>query len=379
MADETLRFETLAVHAGGAPDEATGAVAPPLHLATTFRHSPDGVQQGEWLYQRHDNPTQQRLESALAALEGGARALFFSSGLAACAAALHMRPGGRLVVQEDCYSGFRAQLRHQAERWGWQVELVDLVDLDVARRVLAEPADLVWAETPSNPLLRIADIAALAELAHAAGAPLLVDGTFASPALQSPLALGADVVLHSATKYMGGHSDVMGGVLAFAKDGAMAQNAFHARELVGLSGSPFNAWLVLRGLRSLPVRMAAHCRGADAVARYLASHAAVESVNYPGLGASPWHALAARQMRGFGGMLSFTLKGGRPAALAVAGKLALFVNATSLGGCESLVEHRRSVEGSQPRSPDNLLRLSIGLEHPDDLVADLEQALGVLG
>jgi len=376
--DRRLRFETLAVHAGGAPDAATGALAPPLHLATTFRHSPDGVHEGEWLYQRHDNPTQQRLEQALAALEGGARALFYSSGLAACAAALHMRPGGRLVVQEDCYNGFRAQLRHQAGRWGWQVELVDLVDLEVARRVLATPADLVWAETPSNPMLRIADVAALADLAHAAGAPLLVDGTFASPALQSPLALGADVVLHSATKYMGGHSDVMGGVLVFARDDAMAQNVFHARELVGLSASPFNAWLVLRGLRSLPARMAAHCRGAQAVAEFLAAHPAVEAVNYPGLPQSPWHALAARQMRGFGGMLSFTLKGGREAALAVAGALRLFVNATSLGGCESLVEHRRSVEGSQPRSPENLLRLSVGLEHPEDLVADLGQALGTL-
>lgn len=364
------------MHAGGEPDAETGAVAPPLHLATTFRHSPDGVHAGEWLYQRSDNPTQQRLETALAALDGGGRGLFFSSGLAACSAALHMLPrGGRLVVQDDCYSGLQALLRHHAERWGWTLESVDLADPAVARAALAKPADLVWIETPSNPLLRIVDIGLLAGLAHAAGAKLLVDGTFASPALQAPLALGADVVLHSATKYMGGHSDVMGGVLVFAADGALAKNAFHARELIGLSASPFNAWMVLRGLRSLAARMSAHCRGAAIVAEYLATHPAVAAVHYPGLADSPWHALAARQMRAPGGMLSFELHGGRDAALAVAGRLRLFVNATSLGGCESLVEHRRSIEGAHPRSPEGLLRLSVGLEHPDDLVADLAQAL----
>lgn len=373
---ESAKFETLAVHSGAEPDAETGALAPPLHLSTTFRHSPDGVHAGEWLYQRSDNPTQQRLETALATLEGAGRALFFSSGLAACSAALHMLPaGGRVVVQSDCYNGLQSLLRHQAGRWGWTLEMVDLVDLDIARQALSTPADLVWIETPSNPLLRIADIAGVATLAHAAGARLLVDGTFASPALQSPLALGADVVLHSATKYMGGHSDVMGGVLAFASEGAMARNAFHARELIGLAASPFNAWMVLRGLRSLSARMAAHCRGARAVAAYLSTHPAVERVHYPGLEDSQWHALAARQMRDAGGMLSFQLGGGGAAALAVAGRLRLFINATSLGGCESLVEHRRSVEGSHPRSPENLLRLSVGLEHPDDLIADLAQAL----
>ncbi|HET6602813.1 MAG TPA: aminotransferase class I/II-fold pyridoxal phosphate-dependent enzyme [Xanthomonadaceae bacterium] len=372
-----MRFETLAVHTGGEPDAETGAIAPPIHLSSTFRHSPDGVHPGELLYQREDNPTQRRLEAALAALEGGARALFYGSGLAACSAALHAywREDARLVMQNDCYAGFQAQVRHYAQRWGWRVDAVDLADPEAARTALARPATLVWAETPSNPLLRIVDLAALSELAHAAGARLLVDGTFATPALQQPLALGADSVLHSATKYMGGHSDVLGGVLVFAEDGAAARNAFYARELVGLAASPFAAWLVLRGLRSLAPRMRAHCQGARAVARFLAQRPEVEAVHYPGLPEAAGHALAGRQMSDFGGMLSFTLRGGREAALAVAGALVLFVNATSLGGCESLVEHRRSVEGAHPRSPENLLRLSIGLEHPDDLVADLAQAL----
>ena len=371
-----LHPDTLAVHAGGEPDAATGAVAPPLHLATTFRHAPDGVQPGEWLYQRGGNPTQARLEEALAALDGGERALFFSSGLAACSAALHMLPGGgRLVAQQDCYSGLLALLREQAPRWGWEVELADLADPVAAAAALARPAQLVWVETPSNPLLKVLDIAAVAGMAHAAGATLLVDGTFATPALQQPLALGADVVLHSATKYMGGHSDVMGGVLVFGADGPQARAAASARELIGLAGSPFNAWMVLRGLRSLPARMATHCRNAQQVAEYLASQPKVAAVHYPGLPGSSAHAIAARQMRGFGGMLSVELGGGRDAALAVAGALQLFTNATSLGGCESLVEHRRSIEGAYPRSPGGLLRLSIGLEHPADLVADLAQAL----
>ena len=374
-----MKFETLAVHSGGEPDAETGAVAPPIHLSSTFRHSPDGVHAGELLYQRSDNPTQQRLETALAALDGAGRALFFGSGIAACSAAMHMLPANaRIVVQTDCYSGFQAQVRHYAERWGWRVDWVDLVDTDSAVAALSTPADLVWAETPSNPLMRVLDIAALARLSHAAGAKLLVDGTFATPALQQPLALGADIVLHSATKYMGGHSDVLGGVLCFANYDELAERAFVARELIGLHASPFSAWLVLRGLRSLSARMAAHCRGAQQVATFLHGHPAVAAVDLPGLADSRFNSIAKAQMRDFGGMLSFRLRDGHDAAVRVAGALRLFVNATSLGGCESLVEYRRAVEGSNPRSPDDLLRLSVGLEHPDDLVADLTQALNSL-
>ncbi|MEZ5436915.1 MAG: aminotransferase class I/II-fold pyridoxal phosphate-dependent enzyme [Lysobacteraceae bacterium] len=371
-----MKFDTRAVHAGGEPDAETGAVAPPIHLSSTFRHSPEGPRGDELLYQRSDNPTQQRLETALAALDGAENALFFGSGIAACAAALQMLPGnGRLVVQTDCYNGFQAQVRHFAERWGWRVDWVDLADPAAAEAALREPAQLVWAETPSNPLLRVVDLPKLAELSHAAGALLLVDGTFATPALQQPLALGADVVLHSATKYMGGHSDVLGGVLCFAKDGTAAHNARVARELVGLHASPFAAWMVLRGLRSLGCRIERHSRNATNVATFLESHPAVSAVHYPGLTSSPWHELAKRQMRDFGGMLSIQLSGGKDAALAVAGALELFVNATSLGGCESLVEWRRGVEGKTPRSPEDLLRISVGLEDPDDLIGDLSQAL----
>ena len=225
-------------------------------------------------------------------------------------------------------------------------------------------------------MLKVSDIAALAALAHGAGAQLLVDSTFATPCLQQPLALGADIVLHSTTKYIGGHSDVMGGALVFRRDDTLASECWNLRKLAGASASPFAAWMCLRGLRSLPARMAWHGRSAGTVAAALAAHPQVERVHYPGLTTHPQHALAAQQMRGFGGMVSFEVRGGRGSALAVAGRLNLFVNATSLGGCESLVEHRASVEGTQPTSPPGLLRLSVGLEHPDDLVADLLQALG---
>jgi cystathionine gamma-synthase len=370
-----MRFQTLAVHAGGEPDAETGAVVPPIHLATTYEHAPDGSRDDGLQYQRADNPTQRRLETALAALEGGSHALFFSAGIAAGSALLHSLPrGSRVIVARDLYAGFRSLFSQLAERWDVVVEWCDLTDLDAVGKALQRPAALLWAETPSNPLLRVSDIAALATLAHAAGARLLVDNTFATPALQQPLALGADVVLHSATKYMGGHSDVMGGVLVFADDIGYA-DARNARELIGLNASPFAAWMVLRGLRSLSARMAMHCANAQRVAAALAAQSQVEAVHFPGLTTHPGHAIAAAQMRDFGGMLSFQVKGGRDAALRAAGRLRLFINATSLGGCESLIEHRASVEGAKPTSPLNLLRLSVGLEDADDLIADLDQAL----
>jgi cystathionine gamma-synthase len=371
-----MRPETLAVHAGAEPDAETGALAPPLHLSTTFEHAPDGSLPHGLLYQRDDNPTQQRLETALAALDGAGRALFFSTGMAAVSAVLQALPaGGHVLFQDDLYHGVRELALQWLPRWGLSASFVDCGNLDAVRAALRADTCLLWAETPSNPLLRVADLAALADLAHARGARLLVDGTFATPALQQPLALGADVVLHSATKYLGGHSDVMGGVLAFAQDDELAQRSFTIRKLHGASASPFAAWLVLRGLRSLHARMAVHCANARRLADFLAAHPGVEAVHYPSLASHPGHAIAARQMRDFGGMLSLQVHGGREAALRVAGRLRLFLNATSLGGCESLVEHRASVEGPQPVSPQNLLRLSVGLEHADDLIADLAQAL----
>ncbi len=372
------RFDTRAVHSGAEVDPGTGAVAPPLHLSTTFEHAPDGTPRAGFEYQRGNNPTQARLETALASLDGGADALFLASGIAAGTALLHGLPAGsHVLMQDDVYHGFRTVAREYAPRWSLTVSSVDMTDLDAVRAALRPQTRLLWAEAPSNPLLKVADIAALSVLARGSGARLVVDSTFATPALQRPLELGADVVLHSATKFMGGHSDVMGGALVFARADDLADASRHARSAIGLNASPFAAWLVLRGLRSLPVRMQRHSASASTLAGFLESHAAIEAVHYPGLASHPQHAVAVRQMRACGGVLSIRVRGGRSAALAVAGRLELFINATSLGGCESLVEHRASIEGAHAVSPGNLLRLSVGLEDVDDLIADLDRALSV--
>jgi cystathionine gamma-synthase len=258
---------------------------------------------------------------------------------------------------------------------GIVAEVVDMGDLGAVRAACATPAAMLWIETPSNPLMKISDIASLAGVGHAGGAIVVVDNTFATPLLQRPLALGADIVMHSTTKYFGGHSDVLGGALVFARDGELTHKVAHRLHVTGAVLSPFSAWLTLRGCRSLGARMAMHCANARKVADFLVAHPAIERVNWPGLPTHPGHAIAARQMQDFGAMLSIEVRGGREAALAMAGKLRVFTNATSLGGCESLIEHRASVEGPNPRAPQNLLRISIGLEHADDLIADLAQAL----
>lgn len=374
------RIETLAVHAGGEPDETTGAVVPPIHLATTFRHGPAGERVAGYEYQRESNPTQDRLETALAALENGAAALCFGSGMAAMAGLLESLPAGsHVLIPTDCYTGLRALSAEFLPERGISASAVDMADLDAVQAALRPETKLVWAETPSNPQLRVSDIAALAALAHGHGALLACDNTFATPVLQRPLALGADVVMHSTTKYLGGHSDVMGGALVFARRDDLFERVFHRRHVTGGILAPFSAWLILRGCRSLPARMAWHCANARALAEMLATHPAVEAVHYPGLASHPGHAVAARQMRDAGGMLSFRLRGGREAALAVAGALELAINATSLGGPETLVEHRASIEGANAVSPANLLRVSVGLEHREDLLADFNQALARLG
>lgn len=371
-----MRLETLAVHAGAEADRETGALSPPLHLATTFLHAPDGVHDHGYIYQRDDNPTQRRLEAALAAMDCGAKALFVSTGMAAATTLLQsLEPGGRVLFQSDLYHGVRELAHDWLPRWGLEAGFVDTTRIDAVRDALADGATCLWLETPSNPLLQVADIRVLAELAHAAGAIVVVDGTFATPALQQPLALGADVVMHSATKYLGGHSDIMGGVLVFARGEGLALRCAATRKLHGATASPFNAWMTLRGLRSLPARMRVHCENARQLAQALEVHPKVEVVHYPGLASNPGHAVAARQMRDFGGMLSLQVTGGRDAALALIPRLKLFHCATSLGGCESLIEHRASVEGAHPVSPPNLLRVSVGLEHAQDLVDDLLQAL----
>ena len=374
------RIETLAVHAGGEPDETTGAVVPPIHLATTFRHGPAGERVAGYEYQRESNPTQDRLETALAALENGAAALCFGSGMAAMAGLLESLPAGsHVLIPTDCYTGLRALSAEFLPERGIHASAVDMADLDAVQAALRPETRLVWAETPSNPQLRVSDIAALAAMAHGHGALLACDNTFATPVLQRPLELGADVVMHSTTKYLGGHSDVMGGALVFARRDDLYGRVFHRRHVTGGILAPFSAWLILRGCRSLPARMAWHCANARALAEMLATHPAVEAVHYPGLASHPGHAVAARQMRDAGGMLSFRLRGGRDAALAVAGALELAINATSLGGPETLVEHRASIEGANAVSPANLLRVSVGLEHREDLLADFCQALARLG
>lgn len=371
-----MHLETLAVHAGGESDAATGAVSPPIHLATTFRHGPAGERIAGYEYQREGNPTNDRLCAAITALEGGANALTFASGMAAISCLLEsMDAGARIAIPEDCYTGLRVLAREFLPQRDIQVLTVDMADLEAVRKLCHDGIDLLWVETPSNPRLKISDIRALASIARDHGARLVCDNTFASPVLQRPLELGADVVMHSTTKYFGGHSDVLGGALVFGRSSDWQARIAHRLHVTGATLAPFNAWLTLRGCRSLPARMRMHCANAGAVATFLAAHPAIERVNYPGLSSHPGHAVAASQMSGFGGMLSVELRGGKYAALAMAGKLKLFTNATSLGGCESLVEHRASVEGAMPVSPANLLRLSIGLEHQDDLIADLDQAL----
>ncbi|GIX38510.1 MAG: cystathionine gamma-synthase [Silanimonas sp.] len=373
-------LETLAVHAGGESDPHNGAVAPPLHLSTTFRHGPAAERMAGYEYQREGNPTQDRLETALAALEGGAAALAYGSGMAAMTAALECLPAGsEVLIPEDCYAGLRSLGAEFLPERGVTVRRVDQTDPAAVAAVMGPAVRMIWAETPSNPQLRIADLAALSAIARQHGVLLAVDNTFATPVLQRPLALGADLVMHSTTKYIGGHSDVMGGALVFARRDALFEKAAHRRHITGNILAPFSAWLTLRGLRSLPARMAWHCANARAVAGFLAAQPAVARVHYPGLASHPNHAVAARQMRDFGGMVSVEFKGGREAALAFAGAVELFTNATSLGGVESLIEHRASVEGPNPVSPPGLLRLSVGLEHAEDLLEDLARGIAALG
>ncbi len=374
-----MRPETLSVHTGNESDPATGAVAPPIHLATTFRHGADGERIAGYEYQREGNPTNDRLREALAALEGGEDAITFASGMAAMTTLLECLPNGaRVLIPDDCYTGLRMLCAEYLPERGIEAVTIDMGDLDAVRDACAAPTALLWIETPSNPKMKISDIAALAEIGHAAGAIVVADNTFATPLLQRPLALGADIVMHSTTKYFGGHSDVLGGALVFAKKDALSAKVAHRLHITGATLAPFSAWLTLRGCRSLGARMAMHCANARAVAAFLAAQPQIERVNYPGLPSHPGHAIAAQQMRDFGGMMSIELRGGRETALALASKVRIFTNATSLGGCESLIEHRASVEGPNPRSPQNLLRISVGLEHIDDLIADLSRALTTL-
>ncbi|TAK68671.1 MAG: cystathionine gamma-synthase [Actinomycetota bacterium] len=375
-------FETRAIHAGQAPDPTTGAVVPPIYQVSTYKQDGVGGLRGGYEYSRSANPTRTALEECLAALEGGVRGLAFASGLAAEDALLRTvcEPGSHVVLPDDAYGGTYRLIARVAGPWGVGHTAVPLQDLTAVRAAIRPGVTrIVWVETPTNPLLGIADIAALAEIAHDSGALLVVDNTFASPYLQQPLALGADVVVHSTTKYLGGHSDVVGGALVTGDAELGERLAFHQNAMGAVAG-PFDSWLVLRGTKTLAVRMDRHCANAAAVVDLLSRHPAVVEVRYPGLPDHPGHLVAARQMRGFGGMVAFRVAGGERAALDICSRTTVFTLGESLGGVESLIEHpgrmtHASVAGSALEVPADLIRLSVGIETAADLLADLDQAL----
>ncbi len=376
-------FSSLAIHAGQDPDPLTGAVVPPIYQVSTYKQDGVGGLRGGYEYSRSANPTRSALEECLAAIEGGTHGLAFASGLAAedCLLRTVTVPGNHVLIPNDAYGGTYRLFAKVYERWGVRWSAADLTDLDAVRAAV-RPGEtkVIWIETPSNPLLGICDIAGLALVAREAGALLVVDNTFATPYLQQPLALGADVVVHSTTKYIGGHSDVVGGALVVADGGLAQELAFHQNALGGVAG-PFDAWLTLRGIKTLSVRMDRHCENAVAVAAMLSEHPKVSEVRYPGLPGHPGHDVAVKQMRAFGGMVSFRHADGEAAAVEMCGRTELFTLGESLGGVESLIEHpgrmtHMSAAGSPLEVPGDLVRLSVGIEDRADLLADLARALG---
>lgn len=374
-------FETLAIHAGQEADPLTGAVVPPIYQVSTYKQDGVGGLRNGYEYSRSANPTRTALEENLAALEGGRRGLAFASGLAAedCLLRTLLVPGDHVVIPNDAYGGTFRLFAKVVERWGVEWSVADTSDPAAVRAALRPRTKVIWVETPSNPLLGITDIAAVADVARTAGARLVVDNTFASPYLQQPLALGADVVVHSTTKYMGGHSDVVGGALVVSDTALGDELAFH-QNAMGAVAAPFDSWLVLRGIKTLAVRMDRHSANATRVAQMLAAHAKVTEVYYPGLPEHAGHEVAAKQMRAFGGMVSFRVAGGEEAAVEVCNRAKLFTLGESLGGVESLIEHpgrmtHASTAGSALEVPADLVRLSVGIESADDLLADLTQAL----
>ena len=378
----TFGFETLAIHAGQAPEPRTGAVVPPIFQTSTYAQDAVGEPRQGYEYARTANPTRDALQECVAALEGGRAALAFASGMAAEDTLLRTvcRPGDHVVIPDDAYGGTYRLLARVAEPWGLDWSAARISDVDAVRAAVRKgQTKVIWVETPTNPLLGIADLSGLAALAHDIGALLVVDNTFASPYLQQPLAHGADVVVHSTTKYLGGHSDVVGGALITSDTSLGERLAYHQNAMGAING-PFDAWLTLRGVKTLAVRMERHCDNAERVVEYLLAHPRVSQVLYPGLPEHPGHETAAKQMRRFGGMVSFRAVGGEAQAVAICNRARLFVLGESLGGVESLIEHpgrmtHASAAGSPLEVPADLVRLSVGIETADDLVADLDQAL----
>ena len=374
-----MKIETRAVHAGRHIDPATAAVTSPIYLSTTFERSPEGEYPQGFGYSRENNPNRRGLEQCLAALEGGKEGLAFASGLAVATAVVQgMEPGDHIIVADDVYWGLRKVIGEVFAKAGLETTYIDFTDLAALRAALTPRTRLVWLETPSNPLMKITDLAGVAETVRAAGpnAITVCDGTFATPVLQRPLDCGIDMVAHSTTKYISGHSDVVGGALITRHDNYLFERARMAQRYGGAVPSPFDCWLTMRGIETLPYRVRAQSENAMRIARCLREHPRVEAVHYPGLAGHPGHEIAARQMSAFSGMLSFRVRGGREEAMGVAARCRLLIRATSLGGAHSLIEHRASVEGPTSKTPQNLLRVSVGLEHSDDLLEDLAQALG---
>ncbi|WP_175633374.1 trans-sulfuration enzyme family protein [Pedobacter ghigonis] len=370
-----MKPETLAIHASNLVNSATGDVTPPINLSTTFFRDEHGGYPGGHMYSRVSNPNRSALENTLAKLEYGEDAAAFSSGNTSGMALFQaLKVGSHIIAPDDMYWGFKKQLLTIFADI-LEFDFVDQTDLELVKASVKPNTKLIWSETPSNPLLKVTDISAIAKIAKAADITFACDSTFASPILQNPILLGADIVMHSSTKYLGGHSDVLGGVLITAKKDELWDKIKNVQQTGGAVPSPFDCYLLTRSIKTLAYRMKGHCENGEKVADYLNQHPQVEAVFYPGLETHPQHEIAKSQMKDFGGMMSFLVKGGVEAASKVVNKVQLFAQATSLGGVESLIEHRYSIEGPDSKTPKNLLRISVGLEHADDIIADLEQAL----
>lgn len=375
--NDKLHFETKAIQSTLIKDAQASSVTQPIYLTTTFEREADGTYAHGYVYSRLDNPNRKQLEESAVLLENGDRAFAFSSGMAAINTIFQtLKTGDHVIIPDDAYYATEVLLKDVYERWGLQMTKTDMSNTDEVRKAVRSNTKLIWVETPSNPQLKISDIETIASIAHKAGALCAVDNTWATPVLQQPLNTGADAVMHSTTKYFGGHCDVLGGLVVIKNNNELAEKIHTIQTKAGAVPSPFDCWMVSRGIKTLSLRLKQQTANAFALAQYLSTHKKIEKVNYPGLTSHPGHAIAAKQMKGgFGAMLSVQIKGGAKEAMALTGKLNLFTTATSLGGVESLVEHRQSVEGPYTTTPVNLLRVSVGIEHIDDLINDWQQAL----
>ena len=372
-----MKFETKAIQSTILKDETAGSVSTPLFLSTTFERSADGSHPHGYVYSRAENPNRELLETSMAALENGEKALAFSSGMAAVNALLQsFKSGDHILIPEDAYYTLILLAKDVYEQWGLEFTILDMTDLEAVKAAIRPNTKLIWVESPSNPQLRIVDIEAISKIAHDSGAICAVDNTWATPVLQNPLNLGADISMHASTKYIGGHSDVISGVLVFKTENELFAKVKLIQKLAGAVPSPFDCWLLTRGIKTLSLRVKAQTESAKKIAEFLDSQLNVEKVYYPGLATHQNHEVAKKQMADFGAMLSFNLKGDEKNALEFTGKVKLFTAATSLGGVESLIEHRKSIEGPNSISPPNLLRVSVGLENVEDLIDDLRLALG---